>query len=143
MKTANDLISVIPATNRDLENWVSRLDLATRYHQPERGHPRMFSRINAIELGMIAAFVRGGAAPSSALAFARSFVEDAKAGRLHKRRRWFVFPAADLRRGIETDRFDPDSEDIKSLNAKTLSMVDVRGLIDGIDALFRAEKTDA
>lgn len=140
MRTAADLISVIPATNRDLENWVSRLDLATDYHQPDRGRPRIFSRLNAIELGMIAAFVRGGATPSSALAFARSFVEDAKVGRLHKRRRWFVFPAADLGRGIETDNFDPDSEDIKSLNAATLSIVDVRMLIDRIEALFKAAR---
>ncbi|MET4214382.1 hypothetical protein [Bradyrhizobium sp. LA2.1] len=138
MRTAADLISVIPATSRDLENWVSRLDLETDYHQPERGRPRMFSRNNAFELGMIACLVRGGASPSSALAFTRAFVQDAKRRRLDAWRRWFVFPAGNLQRGINTNKFDPESEDIKSLDSTTLSLVDVRKLIDGIETLFKA-----
>lgn len=136
VKTAAELITAMDATTRDCENWIARLDLSTTYHQPERGLPRLFTRLNALEMAFIAALVRGGASPSKAAAHARLFVLDARYGRLAQRHQWFVFADGKLKSAVGTDDLDADNPEIKKLNATTLSIVNIKELVRRVDALF-------
>ena len=136
VKTAAELVTAMDATARDIENWVARLDLSTTYHQPERGLPRLFTRLNALEMAFIAALVRGGAAPAKAAGVGRLFVLDARYGRLEKWNQWFVFPAGKLERGIGTDKLDVAAPQIIELNATTISIVNIKELVRRVDDLF-------
>lgn len=140
MRTATQLAPVINASNRDIENWVGRLDLSTPYEQPERGLPRMYSKANAFELGMIAALVRGGALPSHATTVAARFAQDGQRNWRHSAfRDWLVFRANDCSSGVHTDKIDSSSKMIKDLDSITFSVVYVRKLIDGIDELYKGD----
>lgn len=139
-RTAAELSPLIGATPRDIDNWITRLELATGYEAPGRGVPRRFSKWNAFELGMIAALTRGGALPSESVAIARRFVQDAKRGwRGTAFRRWLVFRSNDCSRGVHTDQFDA-SQLIAELGAITVSVVHVRKLVDTIEQLFLDEE---
>ncbi|UYO49657.1 hypothetical protein KQX64_03315 [Rhodopseudomonas palustris] len=137
-RTVSELTPVIQATHRDVENWVGRLDLATGFDRPGPGRARMFSKENAFELGMLAALVRGGAAPSTATLVAAKFAQDAKRNwRGTAFKNWLVFPAGDCSAGVHTDKIDVESKLIRDLGAITFSAINVRKLIDDIEALYR------
>src|SRR5450759_4024767 len=135
VKTAAELVTAMDATARDIENWVARLKpkLSTTYHQPEHGLPRLFTRLNALEMAFIAALVRGGASPSKAASHARLFVLDARYGRLAGRHQWFVFADGKLESAVGTDDPRPGNPAIKKLNATTLSFVNVKELVRRVD----------
>jgi hypothetical protein len=134
--TAAILAPAIGATNRDIENWIKRLKLSTRYHTPEQGKPRLLFRDNCLELGFIAGLVRGGALPSRAVLFAASFLRAWKPPALPSgRRQWFVFPAGDLSGGKWTDT--PNVESLKKeFKVTALSFVDVGEIVRRVDALL-------
>ena len=131
--TASRLLPEIQASVRDLDNWIGRLDLSTKFRAREPGKARLFNRWNAIELGMIAALVRGGAAPGVAALFARPLVEDAD--RNHQRE-YFVFAAGDLKQAIGTNSLDSIDEIAAKYPGKTLSLVPVGAIVRAIDKLF-------
>lgn len=136
-RTAAELVGAMDASQRDVENWVKRLNLSTTYHKPEHGLPRLFSRLNGLELAFVAALVRGGATPAKAAAYARLFVLDARYGRLGKKwKSWFVFARGNLDHAVGTNEIDVDNPEIKKLNATTLSCVNVKELIRRVDDLF-------
>ena len=56
------------ASPRDLENWLARLTLATKYRPTSRGRSRSFTMDNVLEIYLLAMFVRMGFAPASAAA---------------------------------------------------------------------------
>jgi len=136
--TAAILAPEIGATNRDIENWIARLKLNTRYHSPEHGKARLLSKDNCLELGFIAGLVRGGALPSRAVLFARNFLRAWKPPALPGGRlQWFVFPAGDLSHGKWTDA--PDLESLKKeekFKVTAFSFVDVGEIVRRVDALF-------
>lgn len=99
----DQVVKAISASQRDIENWIGRLELSTQFMAPGRGRPRVFSRENAIELGFIAALVRAGVDPSKAVAYARSMLSYLRYDNL---REWLVFRAGDVSRAIATDTPD-------------------------------------
>lgn len=134
MKTAAELVTALDATPRDIENWVSRLTLSTRYQKTRQGSARLYSRENALELGFIAALVRGGATPARAAMFAETFLRDIR----HSPRplqEWFVFPAGKLESGTGSEKPDLDAL-AKQFGTVTLSFVRLREVVRRVDALF-------
>jgi hypothetical protein len=139
VKTVAEIIPVIGATQRDVENWVGRLTMSTIFQETVRGRARLFSRANTIELAFIAAFVRGGATPSRAVAFARPLVHEAHAGSWEQLLpEWFVFPAGDLWRGVTSNAVDLPAIE-KELNAVTLTTVHLKEVVRRVNALFFGE----
>jgi hypothetical protein len=53
-----ELIGITGASARDIDNWLWRLPLATKYDQKGRGRARGFSRDNALEIALVAALVK-------------------------------------------------------------------------------------
>lgn len=135
--TAAKLTSAIPASVRDIENWIARLELSTQYDSPERGKPRLLSRRNALELGFIAGLVRGGATPARAAIFAKSFL---RMGR--DVREWFVFPAGDLTRGDGSDQPDLDKLS-QEYGAVTLSFIRLGEIVRNVDELLEQPPLNA
>jgi hypothetical protein len=134
--TASVLAPEIGATIRDIENWIARLDLKTKYHSPDQGKPRLLSKLNCLELGFIAGVVRGGARPSKAVLFAARFLDHWSPLAIGGgRRNWFVFPSGDLKLGDWSD--SPDLNKLKSkFRVTTLSCVDIGEIVRRVDALF-------
>lgn len=99
----DQVVRAISASSRDIENWIGRLELSTKFTAPGRGRPRVFTRENAIELGFIAALVRAGVEPSKANAYARSMLRYLQMDNLHE---WLVFRAGDVQRAIATNTPD-------------------------------------
>lgn len=68
------------ASQRDVENWMSRLPLATKFRRTVRGKPRTFSVDNAIEMALLARFTKSGFTPAAAAVRIRELFEDWKFG---------------------------------------------------------------
>jgi hypothetical protein len=47
-------------STKDIQNWLDRLSLTTRYAKTTQGKPRKFNRDNAVEICLIARLVRAG-----------------------------------------------------------------------------------
>ena len=137
LRTLAELLPTLAgASSRDVENWIARLPLSTSFEKPGRGRPRLFNRANALELAFVAAFVRGGATPSSAVAIARRLVLQAQQPTWERLlRHWFIFPAGDLRRAVTSDAVDlPAIEN--ELDAVTLTTVNLKEIVRRVDAVF-------
>ncbi|GEO16001.1 hypothetical protein [Microvirga aerophila] len=137
MKTAAEILTVVRASQRDIENWIARLDLSTEFKETVRGRARLFSRENALELAFIATFVRGGASPSKAAVYAAHFTSDAR--RLdweRTMRRWFIFPSGDLTHGRGSNAVGDLSDLEEDLGTETLTTVNVWKIIKRVNALY-------
>src|SRR5262245_49015860 len=70
--TTPQLCELAAVPEKDLHNWLQRLDLYTKYEKPKAGPSRYtngrFTRDNALEITLIARLVRAGFAPSIAAA---------------------------------------------------------------------------
>src|SRR5262245_47608685 len=70
--TTPQLCELAAVPEKDLHNWLQRLDLCTKYEKPKAGPSRYsngrFTRDNALEITLIARLVRAGFAPSIAAA---------------------------------------------------------------------------
>jgi hypothetical protein len=137
MKTIADILPVVNASAKDIENWISRLDLSTEYEETVRGRARRYSRVNTLELAFIAALVRGGAAPSKAAAYARTFVHGAQHWSWQKSiKQWLIFTAGDLNRGIGSDTMSNLLAYEEELGSETLTTVNVWKIIKRVNALY-------
>src|SRR5665213_686073 len=72
MKPINQVIEITGASARDIDNWLNRFELKSKFAASAQGRARVFSRENVIELAVIAELVRHGAAPRVAVLFAAS-----------------------------------------------------------------------
>jgi hypothetical protein len=64
--TQPQLLKLSGASQRDIENWIARLPLKTKYKPTVRGRARVFNRKNAFEITLIARLVRSGFTASAA-----------------------------------------------------------------------------
>lgn len=132
MKTLSEIIPVVGATQRDVDNWTARLDLSTHFEATTRGSARVFSRANTLELAFIAAFIRGGAKAADAAMYTRNLLKQVRYGGL---REWFVFPAGDLSKAVSSDK--PAIRELEEqLASTTLSFVHVSEIVRRVDSLF-------
>ena len=61
-----ELASLSGASTLDIQNWLKRLSLTTRYAKTTQGKAQKFNRDNAVEISLIARLVRTGMAPAMA-----------------------------------------------------------------------------
>lgn len=54
------------ASARNIDNWMARLKLATKYHKTVRGKPRVFTMDNAIEMTLLSRLTKCGFTASAA-----------------------------------------------------------------------------
>lgn len=60
------LASLSGASPLDIQNWLKRLSLTTRYAKTTQGKAQKFNRENAVEICMIGRLVRSGMSPAEA-----------------------------------------------------------------------------
>src|SRR5687768_7355213 len=95
LKPLSSVLDITGASQRDIENWIGRLQLATKFQQVGRGRQRFYSRANVLELSLVAALVASNIPPAVAAAYAESFLrrlQDRNFGELCK---WLVVPCGD------------------------------------------------
>jgi hypothetical protein len=61
-----ELATLCGASTLDIQNWLKRLSLTTRYAKTMQGKAQKFNRENAVEICMIARLVRSGISPAEA-----------------------------------------------------------------------------
>src|SRR5688572_27063798 len=93
--TMKGLLAASGATPRDVENWIARLPLATHFEPTVRGRARRFSRENVLEIAFITALVRGGVAPSEAVAISYLYIAPDSS---MSAKNFLVFRAGDISR---------------------------------------------
>src|SRR4051794_3071464 len=104
MRTASEILPIVDGwTQRDIENWIARLDLSTSFQEGGRGKARLFSRANTLELAFIAALVQGGAAASKAAVYARSLLRDVQHSTGRPIREWLIFAPRSLQKAVASN----------------------------------------
>lgn len=137
--TARELCPAIGTADHDMENWIGRVEFSTEIRSTRRGRARLYDRRNALELGFVAAMVRGGATLSAAAAYAQSLLRATDNGSC---RNWLAFPAGDPTKAQGFDRLN--DETINGLSTlvdekpPVLTFVDLKAVRDRVDALFKA-----
>ena len=61
-----ELAALSGASTFDIQHWLNRLSLTTRYAKTTQGKAQKFNRDNAVEISLIARLVRAGMAPAMA-----------------------------------------------------------------------------
>jgi hypothetical protein len=86
--TQGKLLSISGTSQRDVENWLVRLPLTTKYKPTVRGRPRLYNRDNVIEITMIARLVRSGFSPRVAVEMVADLFKKWKRG---EGKEWVIF----------------------------------------------------
>ena len=148
-KPLNEILPTIGAPASSIENWLmpDRLRLYTSFEGTTRGRARLFSRNNTLELALIAAFIKAGAAASGAAAMAeavlRAETNAAALGRPknYDVREWWVFAAGDMTKGSElsTINLKKLQPRLKPAWPPVLTIVHVGEIVRRVDKLFGGE----
>jgi hypothetical protein len=139
-KPINEILSTVGAPVSTIENWLmpDRFQLTSTFEATTRGRARLFSRLNTLELSLIAAFRKAGAPASSAAALAAAVLRAQKA-RAPLREFWF-FAAGDTTKGKEVDRLNIETlQSLLDVNATwppVVTIVWVGEIVRRVDALF-------
>jgi MerR HTH family regulatory protein len=81
--TQTELLALTGAAKRDVENWMGRLPLVTKYEETIMGRARNFSRDNALEIALIDRLVKTGMSPAAAAKCVARLFKDIKAKKPH------------------------------------------------------------
>ena len=122
----------------DASNWIARLDdFSARLKKTIGGTPRRFTRENAIELLLIAATVKAGAAPLVAASYAKSAMTRFKSTGKPSGE-WLVFRCGNFT--SSTDANDPDMRALTKKSGRVpLSLVPFGEIIRMVDDLFNRD----
>lgn len=143
MLAISDFVEAIGIERFDAENWRRRVGLRTEFAPTVAGRAQTYSRANVLELALVGAFVRSGATPPTAVAYA----DMVRRGEGRWLRRWAVFPAGDFNGGFGTD--DLTAGAWESCAAKSphgaVVAIDLQKIIATVDRLFAvpAESAEA
>ena len=132
MKPIVEILPVVGASRRDLENWIGRLELTTKYDPSTPGRARLFSEANTSELALIAAYVAVGVAPRSAVALASADIREIRMRRF----RIFTGGAAT---GVSAEHVTPESIEkllADASGAHAVAIVDRRATLDRVAKLY-------
>ena len=77
------LLEFTGAGQRDVENWMSRLPLATKYEFTVQGRPRGFSKENVVEIALLNRMVKNGMSPAAAAEYLAKLFKDIRAKKPH------------------------------------------------------------
>jgi hypothetical protein len=126
------------ASPRVIENWVGRLELRTHYQETIRGRARLYSRENALELALIAAFAAAGVPPSTAVAYAESHVRDVRSPYGRRLPRWVLFAGRDPRyaKGVKSIDAALASMDVTG-RPPVYAAIDVEEILRRVDEAFQ------
>jgi hypothetical protein len=85
MKKINQarLLEFSGASQRDVENWMSRLALATKYEPTVQGRARGFTKDNVVEITLLNRMVKNGMSPASAAEYLAKLFKEIKAKKPH------------------------------------------------------------
>jgi hypothetical protein len=121
--TLCELLSALPGTSpRDIDNWLARLPLKTKYAPTVRGRRRTFTRDNALELSFLSHMVRGGMMPKVAALVAAEALD------------WL--PDRKSRNERFNCIFDDGRPSVCVEGAVVTHSIDARRIIDRVDQLF-------
>jgi hypothetical protein len=135
LKTTAQITPVVGADVNNIDNWIGRLELSTKFEPSRRGRERQFTRENTIELAIVAALVQAGLKPQSAAAYADMGLRNLRHG---GQREWLIFPAGDATKAFGSDQPDPAAL-AKKFGAVALSFVHVGEIVRRVEELFSAE----
>lgn len=123
----------------EVENWISRETLRTKYAETRPGSAREFSRANVFELAVVAALVRAGCRPSTAIAFTEPLIDDFGTGNL---KRWLIFPLGTFDKCQSCTSFDEATlyRLASSKTSRGVIVIDVGGIAIGVEELFDASR---
>jgi hypothetical protein len=137
MRTASEILPIVDGwSQRDIENWIARLDLSTSFQGAGRGKARLFNRANTLELAFIAALVQGGASPSKAAVYARSLVRDVQHPTGKPVREWLIFAPRNLQKAVAVDDLTKFASIQRQLDAVTLAVVSLGEIVRRVNALY-------
>lgn len=132
MATLSEVLETAGCSRDDFNNWRRRDVLKTTFRETTPGVPLVLSKANALEVSFVAAFVRAGASPTSAAAYARPLLEHCRQGIL---RRWLIFPGGDLSSAKASDL--PKIDELqRDFGATALTFICVEELVRKVDAIF-------
>lgn len=135
MKTILEILPTVGAERHDVENWLGRLTFSSAFETGTPGRARQFSRDNTIELAAIAAFVRMGWLPNTAVAMAGAVMRMAK---VNKVREWAVF-STESPNGYATNVIDMDriARDVAAASeVPIVRLVPIGEIVRRVDRLF-------
>jgi hypothetical protein len=136
--TRTQLAALSGVSTLDIQNWMMRLPLSTKYANTTSGVARQFSRDNALEILLMSRLIKNGMAPAAAAERLAKLFKELKQKKPHG---WALF--------INDERFPVDfmvSDEPPS--AKLLAklsgcvVVNVAQLADHVDAFFEREASD-
>lgn len=140
-KTLVEVLPVIGAPRNRVENWLipARLRLSSHFQQPDIGTARSFTRVNTLELAVIAAFVKASATASAAAAMAAAVLRQDKAGKVQE---FWIFEAGEMSKGVQTDAITASSTlaSLKTAWPPVLTIVRIGEIVRRVDALFAEAK---
>jgi len=144
-KTLAEIVPIIVrlgGSQADAGNWLARLKFSTRMKPTIAGKARQFTRLNAIELALLTAFVQVGGRPSDALKKAGHVIGE-MGGKLF--REWVAFACGDLQ--LTTWMSAPDLDQIEKawggrFVGVPVSLVPVGAIIRMVDELYGASAGD-
>ena len=138
--TMSEVIAITGGSQRDIENFIGRQQLASPIAPAGRGRARSFTQENVVELAALAAFVAAGMPPSAATAHAARLLRDWKhSGR--PSRRWLVFVAGKPEAGKSADRLSDELLEGLDMSgpAPVVCAIDQAAMFDRIEAHFRED----
>ena len=132
--TLIELAALANVTPYQIENWLKRLDLKTRYAKTAQGHARGFNRANCLEITVLAELIRAGIKPEAAIARVQPVLQKMKTGAKN------VMLIADEKREFQVLDFGRPL-DAKAINAglkagTVLVAIDVARIVERVAARF-------
>ncbi|MBB5051541.1 hypothetical protein HNQ36_001495 [Afipia massiliensis] len=135
--SASELSELVGARSKDIDNWLQRPELLTRFKSTRTGARRSVSRLNVIELAFLAAFVRTGIKASTAVKLASDFAVRANRKELSD---WLVFEPGEDPSGAGTLDHLPSTETLTLRTATArppiVVLINVGEMVRRIDEVF-------
>lgn len=138
-KTLIDLVpqlEALGASQRNAADWIDRIDWLRHFLPPTLpGQPRMFNSMHAKALMFVAAFVKGGARPKNAAAYAASLIDAVQAG--EQLAAWVVVSAGDFNHAEPADEIDIHAL-TRAFGMVPITLLPVRAIAAMVDKLYEA-----
>lgn len=138
------LANLSGASTLDIQNWLKRLSLTTRYAKTTQGKAQKFNRDNAVEISLIARLVRTGMAPAMAAERVRLLF---KQWELNQPLGWVVFfcEEKDSALGVLCEDEPPTAKTLDLLDEHNsiYVLMNAARLVDRVDAYFAPDEEEA
>lgn len=120
MKKLTECLHVIQGNRSDIENWIKRGILATKFQDTVPGKARLLSRANVKELALVSNFVNAGCRPLYAVDLAGEIMKDEGTARMKE---WLVVKVGDWQRAVSTDAIDTAFAEPTTISAVPIAAI--------------------